>query len=338
MRYRSDQKRAHLGWSAALTGDILMNNAPLLRVHPEVAEAIEHGGPVVALESQLIAHGLPWPLNLETARAAEESVRSEGAVPATIAVCRGCPMIGLTEEQMEELATGDSVLKASRRDLPVAVAQKVTAATTVAATMYLAHRAGIRFLATGGTGGVHRGNSHRWDISADLLEIARTPVAVVCAGAKSILDISRTLEVLETHGVLVVGYRTDDFPAFFVQSSGEPVNARVDTPESAAALIQAHWDLGGAGLLMAQPVLADVALEQNEFESALEQVEREAVYAGVRGKELTPFLLTNLAEVTQGKTLRANRALVISNARLAAQIAGAYSAMDCSDCTLDRPE
>jgi pseudouridine-5'-phosphate glycosidase len=313
---------------AAICGDIPMNDrSSLLCIHPEVTEALQCGGPVVALESQLIAHGLPWPLNLETAQAAEDLIRSEGAVPATIAVCRGSPTIGLTEEQMEELATGEDVLKASRRDLPVAVAKGLTAATTVAATMFLAHRAGIRFLATGGTGGVHRGDSDRWDISADLLEIARTPVAVICAGAKSILDISRTLEVLETNGVLVVGYRTDDFPAFFVQSSGEPVNARVDTPEDAAALVQAHWDLGGAGLVMAQPVVADVALEQSEFETALELVEREAVYAGVRGKELTPFLLTNLAEVTQGKTLRANRALVISNARLAAQIACAHSAV-----------
>jgi pseudouridylate synthase len=301
-----------------------MGNA-LFRLHPEVAEALQEGRPVVALESQVIAHGLPWPLNVETARAAEASVRSEGAVPATIAVCHGRPIIGLTDEQLEELAAGSSVLKASRRDLAVAVAQKLTAATTVAATMYLAHQAGIRFLATGGTGGVHRGKTHTWDISADLLEIARTPVAVVCAGAKSILDISRTLEVLETQGVLVVGYRTDDFPAFFVRSSGEPVNARVDCPEEAAALIRAHWELGGAGLVMAQPVVADLALGQDEFESALEQVEREAAYAGVRGKELTPFLLSNLAEATEGKTLRANHALVVSNARLAAQIAGAYS-------------
>jgi pseudouridine-5'-phosphate glycosidase len=308
-----------------------MNRSALFRLLPEVAEALQEGRPVVALESTLIAHGLPWPLNFQTAQEAEASVREEGGVPATIAVFRGRPLIGLTTEQLEELASSSNVLKASRRDLAVVVAQKMTAATTVAATMFLAHKAGIRFFATGGTGGVHRGTAHAWDISADLLEIARTPVAVVCAGAKSILDISRTLEVLETHGVLVAGYRTDDFPAFFVRSSGEPVNARVDTPEEAAALIRAHWDLGGAGLVMAQPVVADLALEQNEFESALEQVEREAAFAGVRGKELTPFLLTNLAEVTEGKTLRANHALVVSNARLAAQIACAYTVEKTDD-------
>ena len=309
-----------------------MSNPSLFRLHPEVAEALNDHRPVVALESTLIAHGLPWPLNFQTAQAAETAVREEGAVPATIAVCRGRPTIGLTGEQLEELAANPNVLKASRRDLAVVVAQKLTAATTVAATMFLADKAGIRFFATGGTGGVHRGKSHTWDISADLLEIARTPVAVVCAGAKSILDISRTLEVLETHGVLVVGYRTDDFPAFFVRSSGEPVNARVDTPEEAAALTRAHWELGGAGLVMAQPVMADLALEQDEFESAFEQVEREAAHAGVRGKELTPFLLTNLAEVTEGKTLRANHALVISNARLAAKIASAFAVDSDRNC------
>jgi pseudouridine-5'-phosphate glycosidase len=300
-------------------------SSSLIRLHPEVDDALRGGRPVVALESTLIAHGLPWPLNLETAQAAENAVREEGAVPATIAVSRGRPMIGLTSAQLEELAANHSVVKASRRDLAVVVAQRLTAATTVAATMFLADQAGIRFFATGGTGGVHRGKSHTWDISADLLEIARTPVAVVCAGAKSILDISRTLEVLETHGVLVVGYRTDDFPAFFVRSSGQPVNARVDTPQEAATLVRAHWQLGGAGLVLAQPVVADLALEESEFESAFEQVEKEAVHAGVRGKELTPFLLTNLAEVTEGKTLRANHALVVSNARLAAQIASAFA-------------
>jgi pseudouridine-5'-phosphate glycosidase len=302
-----------------------MDERSLLRVHPEVADALEDGRPVVALESSLIAHGLPWPLNLQTAQAAETAVREEGAVPATIAIQEGRPIIGLTSEQLEELATNRDVLKASRRDLAVAITQKLTAATTVAATIFLAHRAGIRFSATGGTGGVHRGHARSWDISADLVEIARTPVAVVCAGAKSILDISRTLEVLETHGVLVVGYRTDDFPAFFVRSSGEPVNARIESAQEAANLARMHWSLGGAGLVVAQPVVADLALDQDEFENALEMVEREAAYADVRGKELTPFLLSNLAEATEGKTLRANQALVVANAHLAAQIAGAYA-------------
>jgi pseudouridine-5'-phosphate glycosidase len=187
--------------------------------------------------------------------------------------------------------------------------------------MFLAHQAGIRLFATGGIGGAHRGTDHSWDISADLLELSRTPVAVVCAGAKSILDVSRTLEVLETHGVPVVGYGTDEFPAFYLVSSGEPVSARVDTPEQAAALLSIHWQLGGAGVVLAQPVVADVAIAEGEFESALKQAERKAADASVRGKELTPFLLARLGEVTEGKTLRANQALVIANARLAARVA-----------------
>jgi pseudouridylate synthase len=296
-----------------------------LDVRPEVAEAVKVGRPVVALESTLIAHGLPWPLNLETAQAAEAAVREEGAVPATIAVCRGRPTVGLSEDELEELSQSQEVLKASRRDLAIAVAQKRTASTTVAATMFLAHQAGIRLFATGGIGGAHR-EANPWDISADLVELARTPVAVVCAGAKSILDIPRTLEILETQGVPVVGYGTDEFPAFYVQTSGEPVTARVNTPREAAELIETHWRLGGAGIVLAQPVLAQVALEPDEFTVALTTAERQAVGVGVRGKELTPFLLGRLAEITRGQTLRANHALVISNARLAAQVATALSA------------
>jgi pseudouridine-5'-phosphate glycosidase len=298
-----------------------MSLSSALDVRPEVSEALAANQPVVALESTLIAHGLPWPLNLATATASEEAVRDEGAVPATIAVWQGRPTIGLAPWELEELACGKDILKASRRDLALAVAQDRTAATTVAATMFLAHRAGIRVMATGGIGGAHRGTDHAWDISADLMEIARTPLAVVCAGAKSILDLTRTLEVLETYGVPVVGYGTDDFPAFYLRSSGEPVSARVDTPRQAVDLLLAHWQLAGAGVVLAQPVVADVALEQEEFEKALYQAERQAAATGVRGKDLTPFLLGNLAEVTEGKTLRANQALVIANARLAAQIA-----------------
>ena len=298
-----------------------MNRSPLIHVHPTVAAALDSGRPLVALESTLIAHGLPRPLNFQTARAAEAAVREEGAVPATIAVWRGRPTVGLTEAELEELARSDDVFKASRRDLAYAVTRSLTAATTVAATMFLAHQAGIRVFATGGIGGAHRGTDHSWDISADLLELSRTPVAVVCAGAKSILDISRTLEVLETQGVPVVGYGTDEFPAFYLISSGEQVSARVDTPEQAAALISTHWQLGGAGVVLAQPVVADVAVAEGEFDSALRQVERQAADASVRGKELTPFLLSRLAEVTEGKTLRANQALVIANARLAARVA-----------------
>lgn len=298
-----------------------MSDAPVIHLHPAVAAALHSGRPVVALESTLIAHGLPWPLNLQTARAAELAVREEGAVPATIGVWRGRLTVGLTDEELEGLARNEEVLKASRRDLACAVVQGLTAATTVAATMFLAHQAGIRLFATGGIGGAHRAAEHSWDISADLLELSRTPVAVVCAGAKSILDVSRTLEVLETHGVPVVGYATDEFPAFYLVSSGERVCARVDNPEQAANLLSIHWQLGGAGVVLAQPVVADVALEEGEFEVAFRQAERQAADASVRGKELTPFLLNRLAEVTEGKTLHANQVLVIANARLAARVA-----------------
>jgi pseudouridine-5'-phosphate glycosidase len=304
-----------------------MRRASSVYVHPEVQEAVQRGGPVVALESTLICHGLPWPLNLETARLAEAAVRAEGAVPATIAVLDGVPTVGLSDDDLEKLAARKDVLKASRRDLAAAVANRVTAATTVAATMMLAQRAGIRLFATGGIGGAHRDSSHPWDISADLSELARTSVAVICAGAKSILDIPRTLEILETAGVPVVGFRTDQFPAFYVQSSGERITARVDTPRQAAELFRAHWDFGGNGVVLAQPIDPHVALEPDAFMTALSFAEQEAVGVGVRGKELTPFLMSRLAEITEGQTLRANHALVIANARLAAQVARAYAAL-----------
>ncbi len=298
-----------------------MNTLALLDLHPEVDEAVREGRPVVALESTLIAHGLPWPVNLETARAAERAVRAEGAVPATVAVWQGRPKVGLREGELEGLARSHGVLKASRRDLGLAIAQRRTAATTVAATMFLAHLAGIRLFATGGIGGAHRDTGQPWDISADLLELARTPVAVVCAGAKSILDIPRTLEILETQGVPVVGYGTEEFPAFYMRSSGEPVSARVDTPREAADLLRAHWTLQGGGVVLAQPMPEERSLPPDEFERALAEVEGRAAGAGVRGKELTPFLLARLAEVTRGKTLEVNQALVLANARLAAQVA-----------------
>jgi pseudouridine-5'-phosphate glycosidase len=298
-----------------------MSDPALLDVRPEVAEAVRAGRPVVALESTLVAHGLPWPLNLETARLAEEAVRAEGAVPATIAVCRGRPTVGLGEAELQELAAVPGVLKASSRNLALAVAKQRTAATTVAATMRLAHRAGLRLFATGGIGGVHRGAERSWDVSADLTELGRTPVAVVCAGAKGVLDLPRTLEVLETLGVPVVGYGTDDLPAFYVASSGLPLTARVDSPAEGARLLTAHWQLGGAGVVLAQPVPADVAMPAEEFEKALTDAERLAAARGVRGHEVTPFLLARLAEFTAGKTLRANQALIVANARLAAQVA-----------------
>ena len=317
----------------------------LLDVAPEVAAALQAGRPVVALESTLIAHGLPWPVNCETARALETAVRDEGATPATIAVWEGRPAVGLSAEQLEGLARGEGVLKASRRDLATAVAQRRTAATTVAATMYLAHRAGIRLFATGGIGGVHPcsivdcrlpiadcrllgqstidNRQSKWDVSADLLELSRTPVAVVCAGAKSILDLRQTLEMLETFGVPVVGFATDEFPAFYLRGSGEPVPARVDTADEAAELLAAHWALEGAGVVLAQPVAAEVALGRQEWDAAVREAEARAGRAGVRGKDVTPFLLAQLAVVTGGRTLRANQALVLANARLAAGVARA---------------
>jgi pseudouridine-5'-phosphate glycosidase len=294
-----------------------------LKISPEVAGAKSKGRPVVALESTLIAHGLPRPLNLETARLAEAAVREEGAVPATIAVMRGVPTAGLSDDELRELAESDDVMKASSRDLAIAIAQRRTAATTVAATMRLAFVANIKVFATGGIGGVHRGAAETWDVSADLAALARNPVAVVCAGAKSILDLPRTLEVLETLSVPVVGYGTDEFPAFYVRSSGLRLTARADTPEEAADICRSHWKLFDNGLVLAQPVDAAAALRAEDFETAFAEAERQAAANGVRGPALTPFLLGRLAEITEGRSLRANQALIVANARLAARVATA---------------
>lgn len=319
-----------------------MRQESLLEVRAEVASALRDAKAVVALESTLIAHGLPWPINLETAQEAERAVREEGAVPATIAIWEGRPTIGLTEEELETLAQDHTAMKASRRDLAVAIAQRRTAATTVAGTMTLAHKAGIRLLATGGIGGAHRAvqpggdreTMHEpakevahagWDISADLDELGRTPVGVVCAGAKSIVDIPRTLEILETHGVPVVGYGSDEFPAFYWRSSGQKLTARFDTPQQAAAILTAHWGLGGAGVVLTQPVPASVALERSEVEEALLEAERQAAREHVHGPALTPYLLKRLADLTRGKTIRANQALIIANAQLAARVAVALA-------------
>jgi pseudouridine-5'-phosphate glycosidase len=253
-------------------------------------------------------------------------VRAEGAVPATVAVWHGRPTLGVSPEQIEYLAHTAGVRKASRRDLAAAVTQRACAATTVAATMGLAHLTGIRVFATGGIGGVHRSAIHNSnDVSADLPELSRTPVAVVCAGAKSILDLPATLEMLETLGVPVVGFGTDDFPAFYVVCSGLPVSARVDTPGEAAALLRAHWRLGGAGVVLAQPPPAGEALDPHDFAGALDRADADALRERVRGPALTPFLLRRLAELTSNRTLRVNQALVLANARLAARVARALS-------------
>ena len=293
-----------------------------LTVAPEVAAALAAGRPVVALESTLVSHGLPWPANRDTARDAEAAVRAGGAVPATVAVLAGVPTVGLTDEALTLLARADGVMKASRRDLGAAVGLRRTAGTTVSATMALAHAAGIRVFATGGIGGVHRRakHGHPWDVSADLPELARTPVLVVCAGAKSILDLPQTTELLETLGVPVIGYRTGELPAFYTRGGGGPASCRVETPAEAAAMFAAHVRMGGGGALLANPLDPAVAVPEDEFEAARKQAEAEAI--GVSGPRATPFLLARIAELTGGKTLAANRTLIAANARLAAEVAG----------------
>ncbi len=233
-----------------------------MHISEEVQDALTSRQPIVALESTVIAHGLPRPLNLQVARELEQVVRANDAVPATIAVVQGEPVVGLNEKQLCSLAEEQEVLKAATRDLAFATATKRTAATTVSATMFLAHKAGIRIFATGGIGGVHRDADDSWDVSADLLELARTPVAVFCAGAKSILDIPKTLEVLETHGVPVLGYQTDDFPAFYLRSSHQPVSGRCETPENISQVIRTHWQLNGAGIVVAQPIPKEYEVDE----------------------------------------------------------------------------
>lgn len=297
-----------------------------LTVSDEVQAALAAGRPVVALESTLIAHGLPWPVNIETARESEAAIRTGGAVPVTIAVLNGVPTVGLSDSQIEELARSSGVRKAGRRDLGAAVALKQNAATTVSATMALAHAAGIRVFATGGIGGAHRG-AEPFDVSADLTELARTPVLVVCAGAKSILHLPRTLEILETLGVPVVGYRTDAFPTFYVRDHTPPlpVSARVDSPAEAAELFSAHVRMGGGGAILAQPCPVEVAVPATEFDAWLAEAERAAHAAEVTGAKVTPFLLARIAERSGGRALAANRALIVANARLAAEVAGALA-------------
>ena len=306
------------------SGDSLTNTTPL-HVQPEVAEALQTGQPVVALESTLITHGLPYPDNLTTARAIESAVREAGAIPATIAILRGQITVGLDDAQLEYLATAKDVRKCSRRDLGIAVAQKLDGATTVAGTMIVAAMAGIGVFATGGIGGVHRG--HPFDISADLEELSRTPVAVVCAGAKSLLDLPLTLEQLETRGVPVIGYGTDELPAFYSRASGLPIDVRADTPEQAAAIVRARRALSlDGGELIAVPVPAEDELPRAEAEAAIAQATQLADESGVSGAAVTPFVLAKIAELTQGRSKRANVALLLNNARVAALIAQALVA------------
>jgi len=302
-----------------------------LLIREDVATALRAGRPVVALESTVIAHGLPRPQNLETARAMEAAVREEGVVPATIAIMDGRLVAGLSSEQLATFAATDGIVKVSRADLAAALAARQTGATTVAATMLIASRAGIRVFATGGIGGVHRGAELSFDISADLPEIARTPVAVVCAGAKAILDLPRTLEVLETFGVPVTGFRTIKFPAFYVEDSGLPLQTRVDTPVEAAHLMRIHWEMGlSSGIVFCNPPPSASALRKQEVDAWITQALQSAAAAGIRGKAVTPYLLNYLAKASHGQTLETNIALLVNNARVAAQIAKAYSALEFS--------
>ena len=303
-----------------------MNALKYLKLHEEVRGALAAGLPVVALESTIISHGMPHPQNLETARAVEAAVRAGGAVPATIALMDGWIQVGLDADSLSRLATEPGVQKVSRRDLPVVLSRRQTGATTVAATMIAAGLAGIRLFATGGVGGVHRGGESSLDVSADLAELARTDVAVVCAGAKAILDLPRTLEYLETRGVPVLGYRTDDFPAFYTRESGLSVDARLDTPAELARVLRTKWDLGlTGGVLIANPVSQADAMPRAEIDAAVEQALNEAGAQKVSGKAVTPFLLSRVAELTGGASLRTNIALVKHNAEVAAQIAVALA-------------
>ena len=317
-----------------------------LRVKPEIAQALAAGRPVVALESALITHGFAPPANLDIARRMEAAVRAEGALPATIAVLEGQARVGLSDEELALLASFPvqkkwgrlsslppgqarkpaprTVRKVSLRDLPLVLAQGASGGTTVAATMHLAHRASIHVFATGGIGGVHRG--HPEDVSADLPALASIPIVVVCAGAKAILDLPCTLEYLETHGVPVIGYGTDEFPAFYSRHSGLGVDARVETPEQVARMARARAELGlPAALLVCVPVPASDELPAGEAEAAIARAVEEAEAAGVSGKALTPFLLARLVELTGGRARRANEALLLNNARVAARIARALA-------------
>jgi len=297
-----------------------------LSISPAVREALDSGRPVVALESTIITHGMPYPQNLEMAENVEKVIADNGAVPATVAIMDGKFKIGVTADDLERLArTGGKAAKASRRDVAALLASGEIAGTTVATTMMGAEAAGIRVFATGGIGGVHRGAESTFDISADLDELGRTQVAVVCAGAKSILDIPKTLEVLESKGVPVLGFGTDAFPAFWARESGGKVDHRVDDGEAAAKVIALQFELGLGGVLVANPIPASHALDRDMIEARIDQAIKGAEAEGVSRKDLTPFLLKRIFELTDGKSLVANIALVENNARVAAQIAVALS-------------
>ena len=294
-------------------------------ISEEIQNSIKENGPVVALESTIISHGMPFPQNLETALEVESIIRKEGAIPATIAVLEGRIKIGLSNLELEQFAQGTKTVKVSSRDVPLVISQKQDGGTTVAATMICARMAGISVFVTGGIGGVHRGSEKTMDISGDLMELARTNVAVVCAGIKSILDIPRTLEYLETQGVPVIGYRTDEFPAFYTTTSGYSVQSRINTAEEIARCMKVKWELGlEGGMVIANPVLREDAMDEEVIEEAITKSLKEASEKGIDGKAVTPFLLERISQLTDGESLKTNIALVCNNALVGAKIASAY--------------
>ncbi len=291
-------------------------------IKEEVRIALEKGEPVVALESTIISHGMPYPKNVETALKVESIIRENGAIPATIGIIGGRIKVGLTEDEITHLGKAEGVLKTSRRDIPFILAKGLDGATTVASTMIIANLAGIKIFATGGIGGVHRNAQETFDISADLEELAQTNVAVVCAGAKSILDIGLTLEYLETAGVPVVGYKTNELPAFYTRRSGFNVDYRVDSPEELAKAIKIKWDLGlDGGLVIGNPIPEEYELDFDAINEAIEKAVKEAEEKGIKGKESTPFLLAKVKEITGGESLEANIQLVYNNAKVASLLA-----------------
>ena len=303
-----------------------MNLNKYLDINPEVAEALAAGKPVVALESTIISHGMPYPQNVETALAVEQIIRDNGAVPATIAIIGGRLKAGLSPEEIEYFGKkGLGITKASRRDLAVICARGMDGATTVTTTMIIAHMAGIKIFATGGIGGVHRGAETTMDISADLEELGQTPVMVVCAGAKSILDLGLTLEYLETKGVPVIGYGTKELPAFYTRTSGLKVDYRVDSPEELASIMKVQRELGlNAGILVTNPIPEEFSMDAEKINAVIDRAIQEARENGIQGKETTPFLLAKVKEITGGDSLDANIQLVFNNAKLAAQTAVAF--------------
>lgn len=297
-----------------------------LRINPEILKAIENNEPVVALESTIISHGMPYPQNKETALQCQKIIKDLGAHPATIAIINGEMVVGLTDDEIDYLArTGLDVIKTSRRDIPYIVSQKKTGATTVSATMYIASKAGVKVFATGGIGGVHRGVEDTMDISADLDELGMTDVCVVCAGAKAILDLPRTLEYLETKGVPVIGYQTNSLPAFYTRTSPYKVNYRLDTPKEIADMLKAKWEIGlKGGVLVTNPIKEEDSLDEKVMNEAIDKAIKSMNELGIKGKDTTPYLLKTIVELTGGKSLESNIKLVFNNCALAAEIAKEY--------------